>query len=86
MSALRQSGLFRITAENEDLVRAIFVERTVELDVPEDIRTNPDYDFEVSAEVLKDLLEKKDKEKGMSNMGYGELQGLFKNMAAFSKH
>jgi hypothetical protein len=78
MAALRASGVLEITPEVESEIRRLYPKRTVDLNVPDDTFTNPDYEIELDAELVGEILRTKDRHtgRGFSNLGYGDLQSL----------
>jgi len=78
MAKLRQSRRFQITSQNKQVIKNLFINRDVDLEIPLDIKTNPIYDFILNPETVRITLKNKDKTtgKGPSNMGYGDLQCL----------
>jgi hypothetical protein len=78
-SKLQSQKVFDVsTAEHRQTLKDLLVDREIDLEVPDDLYTNPKYHFKVNPVTMVEVLMGKDKTtgRGLSNWGFGDLQAL----------
>jgi len=88
MDALRAGKMYTVTPEREPIIKGLYVPRTVDLEFPDDVWTNDQYNFKVDSTVVETVLKQKHPHtgKGPSNIGYGDLATLLDEDPLFLKH